>query len=66
MTMSVTSAVCLQLLPRWCTAANDEESDKQQRLSSLFLRSHTKLAREKQSVQQKGREFIVVPAAGRC
>ena len=39
--MSVTSAVCLQLLPSWCTAANDEESDKRQRLSSLFLRSHT-------------------------
>jgi len=41
MTMSVTSPVCLQLLPSWCTAANDAESDKQQRLSSLFLRSHT-------------------------
>src|SRR5258708_4001922 len=41
MTMSATSPVCLQLLPSWCTAANDEESDKQQRLSSLFLRSHT-------------------------
>ncbi len=38
--MSVTSAVCLQSLPSWCTAANDEESDKRQRLSSLFLRSH--------------------------
>src|SRR5260221_8163481 len=41
MTMSVTSPVCLQLLPSWCTAANDAESDKRQRLSSLFLRSHT-------------------------
>src|SRR5258708_36601259 len=41
MTMSATSPVCLQLLPSWCTAANDEESDKRQRLSSLFLRSHT-------------------------
>jgi hypothetical protein len=28
--MSVTSPVCLQLLPSWCTAANDEESDKRQ------------------------------------
>ena len=39
--MSVTSAVCLQSLPSWCTAANDEESDKRQRLSSLFLCSNT-------------------------
>jgi hypothetical protein len=40
-----------------------EESDKRQRLSSLSLRTY-KLAREKQSVQQRGREFIVVRAAG--
>ena len=62
--MSVTSAVCLQSLPSWCTAANDEESDKRAAAFLVVPAFTYKLAREKQSVQQRGREFIVVRAAG--
>jgi hypothetical protein len=37
--MSVTSPVCLQLLPSWCTAANDAESDKFPRCSSVHIQA---------------------------
>ncbi len=52
--MSVTSAVCLQSLPSWCTAANDEESDKRAAAFLVVPAFTYKLAREKQSVQQRG------------